>query len=161
MYGIDPTCKPNLNRPLKPVARWVANLISILDAKSGSSVGYGRTWKAPHDTRIGLVPVGYGDGYPRCLGGRASMIVGGVPVPVVGRVSMDLISIDLHDAPAAAVGDEVTVMSDDPVSPASAYALADAANTIPYELFTRIGPRISCGSIWGIPPPIRGTPSKM
>lgn len=142
LYGVDPACKPNMNRPLKPIAKWVANLISILDAKSGSSIGYGRTFRADRDTRIGLVPVGYADGYPRSLGGKASMIVNGVAVPVVGRVSMDLVTIDLHDVPSAAIGDEVIVMDDDPLSPASAYALAETAGTIPYELFTRIGPRI-------------------
>lgn len=142
LYGIDPTCRPNMNRPLKPVAKWVANLISILDAKQGSSIGYGRTWRAERDTRIGLVPVGYGDGYPRCLGNKAMMIVNGIVVPVVGRVSMDLITLDLHDVPQAQVGDDVIVMDDDPLSPASAYALAELAHTIPYELFTRIGPRV-------------------
>lgn len=142
MYGIDPTCTPNMNRPLKPVAKWVANLISILDAKAGACIGYGRTWRADRDTRIGLVPVGYADGYSRCFGGRAMMIVNGVGVPVVGRVSMDLVTLDLHDVPQAQIGDDVVVMDDDPMSPASPYALADLANTIPYELLTRIGPRV-------------------
>jgi alanine racemase len=70
------------------------------------------------------------------------MIVEGVAVPVVGRVSMDLATIDLHDVPHAQIGSQVTVMDDDPLSPASAYALSNLANSIPYELFTRIGPRV-------------------
>lgn len=142
LYGVDPTCQPNLNRPLKPVAKWTANLISILPARAGSSIGYGRTWQSNRDTRIGLVPVGYADGYPRLLGNKAMMIVAGRAVPVVGRVSMDLTTVDLHDVPQARIGDEVIVMDDDPVSPASVYALAESAHTIPYELFTRIGPRV-------------------
>jgi alanine racemase len=142
LYGIDPTCKPSMGRPLHPVAKWVAQIVSILPVKAGCSVGYGQTWKSERDTRIGLVPVGYADGYMRCLGNRAQMLVNGQPVPVVGRVSMDLTTIDLHDQPGAQIGDDVIVMDDDPISPASAYALAELAGTIPYELFTRIGPRV-------------------
>ncbi len=142
LYGIDPTCRPHYARNLKPVAKWTAPIVSILDAKQHTGVGYGQTWKTPRDTRIGLVPVGYADGYLRCFGNRASMIVNGVACPVVGRVSMDLTSIDLHDVPSAKIGDEVVVMDSDPLSPASAYTLAELGQTIPYELFTRIGRRV-------------------
>jgi alanine racemase len=142
LYGIDPTCQPSVERPLKPAAKWVAPLVSILDAKKGQSVGYGQTFRCDRDTRIGLVPVGYADGYLRSFGNHAKMIVEGVAVPVVGRVSMDLATIDLHDVPHAQIGSQVTVMDDDPLSPASAYALSNLANSIPYELFTRIGPRV-------------------
>jgi alanine racemase len=142
LYGIDPTCKPNLDRPLRPIAKWTAPIISILDAKKGATIGYGQTWQAPHDTRIGLIPIGYADGYLRAFGNRAMMIVNGISVPVVGRVSMDLVTIDLQNIPSAKIGDEVTVMDDDPLNPASCYALANLADTIPYEILTRIGPRI-------------------
>jgi alanine racemase len=142
LYGIDPTCRASYDRALRPVAKWTAPLVSILDAKQHTSVGYAQTWKSTRDTRVGLVPVGYADGYLRCFGNRASMIVGGVACPVIGRVSMDLASIDLHDVPSAKIGDEVIVMDCDPLSPASAYALAEAGQTIPYELFTRIGRRV-------------------
>jgi alanine racemase len=88
------------------------------------------------------VPVGYADGYQRCFSNRGVMIVQGKPAPVVGRVSMDLTTIDLTDIPAASIGDVVTVLDDDPLSPASAYALAQWADTIPYEIFCRIGSRV-------------------
>jgi alanine racemase len=142
LYGIDPTCKPNTDRTLRPVAKWTAPIISVLNAPKGATVGYAQTWTATRDTRIGLVPVGYADGYMRAWGNRAAIIVQGKPAPVVGRVSMDLVTIDLHDAPAANVGDEVTLMDDDPLSPASAYMLSEFGQTIPYEIFTRIGRRI-------------------
>jgi alanine racemase len=142
IYGIDPTCKPNFNRPLRPVAKWTAPIISILDAAKGATVGYGQTWRAPRDTRIGLIPVGYADGYQRAWSNQAMMLVHRTPVPVVGRVSMDLTTIDLHDVPAAQIGDEVTIMDNDPLSPASPYALAELGQTIPYEVFTRIGSRV-------------------
>jgi alanine racemase len=142
LFGIDPTCKPNMDRKLRPVAKWTAPIISILTAPKAATVGYGQTWTAPRDTRIGLVPIGYADGYLRAWGNRAVMIVQGKPMPVIGRISMDLVTIDLHDVPAANIGDEVIVMDDDPLSPASPYALAELSQSIPYEVFTRIGGRV-------------------
>ena len=142
LYGIDPTCRPDVDRPLRPVMRWTAPLLGIHDVRAGTSIGYGQTFVAPRDLRVGLVPVGYGDGYLRAFSSRGVMMLDGAACPVVGRVSMDLTTIDLTSAPHATLGDEVTVLDDDPLSPASAYALAHLADTIPYELFTRIGPRV-------------------
>ena len=142
LYGIDPTCKPDLDRPLRPVMRWTAPLMAIHEIKSGHTIGYGQTFRAPRDMRIGLVPVGYADGYLRAFSNRAVMFVNGGECAVVGRVSMDFTTIDLTASPHALVGDEVTVLDDDPLSPASAYELARLADTIPYELVTRIGSRV-------------------
>jgi alanine racemase len=142
LYGIDPTGRPCLDRPLRPAMKWTAPLITIRELKKGAGVGYGQTWHAPRNSRIGLVPVGYADGYLRCFSNRAVMLVHGKPAPVVGRVSMDLTTIDLTDCPQAIVGDEVTILDDDPLSPCSAYKLAEWADTIPYEIFCRIGPRV-------------------
>ena len=82
------------------------------------------------------------DGYSREFSNRGVMLVHGCSAPVVGRVSMDLTTIDLAQVPMAGVGDEVTILDDDPLSAASVYKLAKWANTIPYEIFCRIGSRI-------------------
>lgn len=142
LYGIDPTLAPSVDRKLRPVMKWTAPLVGIKDVRKGTYVGYARTWQAERDTRIGLVPVGYADGYPRCYSNRASVLVHGRRAPVVGRISMDLTTIDLGNVPAACVGDEVTLLDSDPLSPVSVYELARWADTIPYEVFCRIGPRI-------------------
>jgi len=142
LYGIDPTGKPSLDRPLRPVMRWTAPLVGIRDLRQGETVGYGQTWTADRPTRIGLVPIGYADGYSREFSNRGVMLVHGCSAPVVGRVSMDLTTIDLAQVPMAGVGDEVTILDDDPLSAASVYKLAKWANTIPYEIFCRIGSRI-------------------
>jgi len=142
LYGIDPTCQPSPKRPLRPVLKWVAPLSMIRRLQKGASVGYNQTWHADRDTPIGLVPVGYADGYLRAFSSRAKMIIRGKAVPVVGRVSMDYVTIDLRAVPDAHVGDEVTVLDNDPLSPASVYELARCADTIPYEIFCRIGPRV-------------------
>jgi len=142
LYGIDPTGKPNIDRPLRPVLRWTAPLIGIRDVPAGATVGYGQTWRAERSTRVGLVPVGYADGYHRAYGNRAVTLVHGCPAPVIGRVSMDLTTIDLSQVPAAAVGDEVVLLDSDPLSPCSVYRLAEWSDTIPYEVLSRIGPRV-------------------
>jgi hypothetical protein len=141
IYGIDPTCRPSVDRPLRPVMRWIAPLIAIRD------VAPGRRWDtARHGrrrpTRLGLIPIGYADGYPRLLSNCGTMMVAGQPAPVAGRVSMDLTVIDLQNAPHAMVGDDVTVLDDDPISPASVYRIAELAGTIPYEILCRIGSRV-------------------
>ena len=153
IYGIDPTGSPSFDRPLRPVAKWTAPILSIRDVKPGTSAGYNRSWRATNSTRLGLVPVGYADGYPRALSNRAVVRIAAPPsldtaplrdafCPVVGRVSMDYLTIDLATAPWAHPGDEVILLDDDPSSPCSAYALADQCGTIPYELLCNIGSRI-------------------
>jgi alanine racemase len=122
--------------------RWTAPLIAIRDVPAGSGVGYGQTWTSAKPTRLGLISIGYADGYPRSLSNRGVMMVAGQPAPVAGRVSMDLTVIDLGNAPQAMVGDEVTVLDSDPLSPASVYRIAELADTIPYEIFCRIGARV-------------------
>ena len=115
----------------------------IRDVPKGVGLGYGQTWTTSRDTRVGLVPVGYGDGYLRSFSNRGKMIVHGRAVPVVGRVSMDLLTIDLTAHPHAIVGDQVTLLDSDPLSPASVYRLAQLADTLPYEIFCRIGSRVA------------------
>ena len=143
LYGIDPTCRPGVDRPLRPVLKWTAPLLMIRDVPAGCPVGYGHTWRAGRDTRIGLVPVGYADGYVRALSNRATMLVNNHRAPVIGRVSMDYTTIDLTHIPNAVIGDEVTVLDNDPLSPAGVYQLAEHAETIPYEILCRIGPRVA------------------
>ncbi|MDB5321993.1 MAG: alr [Phycisphaerales bacterium] len=142
LYGVDPSLAPSSERLLKPVMKWTAPLVQIHDVKAGAMVGYGQTWRATRDTRIGIVPVGYADGYPRCLTNRGVMVVQGQACPVAGRISMDLTTIDLVNAPHAVLGDEVIVLDSDPLSPASVYELARLASTIPYEITSGIGQRI-------------------
>ena len=131
LYGIDPTGKPSMDRKLRLVGKWIAPLVGIRDIPAGTGVGYNHTWKAERDTRIGLVPIGYADGYPRILSNWGTMTVNGKTAPVVGNISMDLITIDLRNCPDAKIGDGVVVMDNDPLSAASVYRMADLAHTIP------------------------------
>jgi alanine racemase len=142
LYGIDPTCAPCMDRALRPVLKWTAPIVHIRDLPLGSSVGYGQTWHSDRNTRVALIPVGYADGYARAFSNRAKVLLHGKTAPVVGRVSMDFTTIDLHGLQDVRVGDEVTLLDNDPLSPVSVYRLAQWADTIPYEIFCRIGARI-------------------
>jgi alanine racemase len=142
LFGIDPTGRPGVDRTLAPIAKWTAPVQQLFDVEAGQSVGYGQSWVAPEKRRVAIVPVGYADGYPRAASNRAVMMLAGRPCGVVGRVSMDMTAVDVTAVGDACVGDEVTVLDDNPLSPASIYALARVADTIPYELLCRIGPRV-------------------
>jgi alanine racemase len=141
---------PEKERPpdLRPAMRVTARLTEVRLLASGSTVGYGCTWTAKRDSLIGTVSLGYADGYRRLLGGRAVVTLPeaasrpSVTIPVVGRVSMDQINLDLTDVPNLGVGDEVVAIDDNPSLPNSIESLARLAGTIPYEITTLIGPRV-------------------
>ncbi|HEX8325180.1 MAG TPA: alanine racemase [Tepidisphaeraceae bacterium] len=142
LYGIDPTGRPNIDRPLVPVMKWTAPVMAIHDIVPGQGVGYGHAWTALAPTRVALLPVGYADGYPRSASNRAMAMLHNTPCGVVGRVSMDMLTIDVTRVPDVCVGDEVTLVDADPLSPASLYALCRATDMIPYEILTGIGARV-------------------
>ena len=98
LFGIDPTLVPSLNRPLRPAMKWTAPLLSVRDIPAGSGIGYDHTFVAPRDMRVGLVPVGYADGYLRAFSNKAVMLLDGAICPVIGRVSMDMTTIDVTAA---------------------------------------------------------------
>lgn len=143
LYGYQPSDAMHHALTLKPALRLTAPLLQVKTVPAGSACGYGRTWRAEKQTRLGRVPVGYGDGYPRCLSNLAMMRVAGKDAPIRGIISMDQTMIDLTAIPEAQVGDEVEIVSDTPDAPNSVENLARQANTIPYEITTRLaGPRI-------------------
>jgi alanine racemase len=138
IYGYQPSDDMNNALPLRPALRLTAPLMQVKDVAAGSSCGYGLTYTYPRDGRMGLVPIGYGDGYFRSLSNQAVMKVAGKFAPIRGRVSMDQIIIDLTDIPTAKVGQAVEIISDDPTAPNSVEGLARQAGTIPYEITCRL-----------------------
>ncbi len=133
---------------LKPIVRWLAKIVQIKSLPAGRTVGYNNTHKLIRDSKIGILPVGYADGYPGELSNNAMVRLldkQGQPLayaPVIGRVSMDQITIDLTDCADAGVGMVVEVVSDDPACPCSLPKLASQANTTCYEILCRISPRL-------------------
>ena len=124
--------------PMKPVVKLEGRIVQIRQAYAGDAVGYGGAQVLKRDSRIAYISVGYADGYPWRLSNAATVSVGGQSVPVVGRVSMDMISVDLTECPQVRSGDEVILWGEAP----TVESLAAQLDTSPYELLTGIGPRV-------------------
>jgi alanine racemase len=141
-YGVWPSDTPPASQVLAPVLRWESKIVLIKDQERGANIGYGRTFTTNAPTRVGLVPVGYADGYPLSLSNRASVLVRGKRCPIRGRVSMDQFIIELNDVPNAACGDTVTLIGSDGGETITVSELAERGGTIPYEILTGIGKRV-------------------
>ncbi|MGN2244234.1 alanine racemase [Frateuria sp. GZRR33] len=114
----------------RPAMTLATRLIAINRIAKGERIGYNGTWSCPEDMPVGVAAVGYGDGYPRSAASGTPVLVGDTRVPLIGRVSMDLITLDLRDAPQAKVGDRVTLWGESlPVE-----TIARHAGTISYDL---------------------------
>ena len=135
LYGINPT-EGRLN-PMRPVACLRARIMQLRDVAAGEGVGYDHQWVAARPSRIATLPIGYADGYHRVLGNRAEIGLDGRLCPLVGRVSMDLITVDVTDCPEAAIGDWCEVIG--PAVPVE--RLAALAGTNGYEILTSLGRR--------------------
>lgn len=123
---------------LQAVMTLYAQVIAIRTVESGESVGYGAAWTADKATRIGVVSIGYGDGYPRHAKTGTPVLVNGKRVPLVGRVSMDMLTVDLSSQPDAKIGDQAILWG----KGLSADEVAHWADTISYELFCQLTPRV-------------------
>jgi alanine racemase len=139
--------------PLQPIVRWMSAIVHTRQAPAGRPVGYGSTWTTPRDTRLGLVPVGYGEGYPLLLANNAVVRVGARRhlAPVRGAVNMDQLIIDLTDAPDTGIGSAVEIYAADPAAPNALHALAGAAQSSCYELLCRLSSRITRRYVTPVP----------
>jgi alanine racemase len=143
LYGVSPFSGQDGSAwGLKPVMRFVSALSVVFTCPAGVSVGYGATWQCAKPTRIGVVAVGYGDGYPRHIGSGTPTWVNGTIAPIVGRVSMDMLTVDLTDCPDACEGDVVELWG--PHIPVE--RIAEKAGTIAYELICQVSPRVRDGA---------------
>jgi alanine racemase len=124
------------------VMRFVTAVAQIRDIEPGDTVSYGGLWRAGRRTRVGTLPVGYADGYPRRLTGSAEVLVRGRRCPVLGAVCMDMTMIDLSDIPDAAVGEEVVLLGDQGGARISAAELAARAGLVEYEITCGISKRV-------------------
>ncbi len=143
LYGYPPSDGLNNDRiDLKPCMEVSAQLIAVKHLQKGSRSGYGLTYEYTRDSRVGIVPIGYGDGYFRNLSNQAVVRINGKDAPVCGRVSMDQMTVDVTDIPSAKVGDKVEIISSNPTAPNRVENLARLAGTIPYEITCHLGHNI-------------------
>lgn len=139
LYGVSPFAdKTGHDLGLKPVMTFSSSIVSYKKIKQGEFVGYGNAWQAPHDLMLGIITAGYGDGYPRHIKEGTVALVGGKACCIVGRVSMDLLAIDVSALPNPKIGDRVVLWGAD----LPAEYVAKQSGTIPYELFCQISDRV-------------------
>ncbi|HPR64682.1 MAG TPA: alanine racemase [Thermoanaerobaculia bacterium] len=127
---------------LHPCLTWKTVVGQIKILRRGESVGYGCTWKATRESKIAVLPIGYSDGYDRKLSSRASVLIGGHRAPVVGRVCMNIVMVDVTDLENVKVGDEVVLLGRQGDEVIRAEELGEMIGTINYEVLSRISPLI-------------------
>jgi alanine racemase len=142
LYGYHPD-RGGDTLAVKPILSLRSAIIDLRELPGGATVGYGRTWKAEAPSLIATLAIGYADGLPRAAGNRAQALVRGRPAPIVGRVSMDLTTLDVSSHPEVRIGDPATLIGRDGDAFASAEDLAHASGTITWEILARIGPRVT------------------
>lgn len=142
MYGLDLPHPTRVNIRLRPALSWKAKVTFVRRAEAGETVGYGRTYTVPHPTTLAVIPVGYADGYDRRLSNNADVLIHGRRVPVVGRVSMDRIVVDVGGLDGVSVGDEAVLIGHQGEERITAAELARRVDTTVHEIPTRIGPRV-------------------
>lgn len=136
LYGVDD------DRGLEPVMRWRTAIARLKELPPGHAIGYGTTFHTKRASRIATLPVGYADGYPRDLSNIGEVLVRGRRAPIVGRVSMDLVTIDVTDIDDVAIGDEVILLGRQGDDEIAVEELAAKLDTIPYEVFCGVGARV-------------------
>lgn len=141
LYGVYPSPEVRRTIAVRPALSWKSRVVYFKVVTPGHAVGYGSTWQADHPVRVVTIPVGYGDGYFRALSNAAEIIVRGRKYPVVGRVCMDQVMVNI-EWDTAYNGDEVVLLGEAGGEAITCEDLAGWAGTIPYEVLTNINTRV-------------------
>ena len=142
IYGLYPSPEVPRSVDLRPALRWETAISHLKTVSRDTPLSYGCTFQTTRESRIATLPVGYADGYPRLLSNRGSVVVRGRPAPVVGRVCMDMILVDVTDVPGVACGDPVLLIGREGETETSADDIARLCDTINYEVTCAIGGRV-------------------
>lgn len=141
LYGIEPDGFEG-KLDLHPVMTLKTRIVNLRTLPKGAGISYGRTYILERETKVATLSVGYGDGYPRSLSNKGQVLYNGKRYPIIGTVCMDLTMVDLNGEPSAKIGDEITLIGQDSDQILEAREVAQWADTIPYEITTRISPRV-------------------
>jgi alanine racemase len=144
LFGVYPSEEVRRAVPVRPALSWKSQVVYFKVVKPDHPVSYGSTWQSDHMVRVVTVPAGYGDGYFRSLSNKSAVIIRGKKYPVIGRVCMDQMMVNI-EWETAYNGDEVILIGESPDSGESITCndLAEWAGTIPYEVLTNINTRVS------------------
>ncbi len=138
LYGVNPDMQKQIHPELRPVMRLVAPVIALRQLAEGERVGYGSGWLAKRPSVIATLAIGYADGYPRHCKSGTPVLIHGQKAPIAGTVSMDMITVDVTDIEGVQVGDEAELWGPH----LSVHEIAEHADTIGYELLTRVSARV-------------------
>jgi alanine racemase len=142
VYGLDPFQGDPAERGLAPALSLRSYVAAVKRFPAGQSAGYGRTWRAPRETSVGVIPVGYGDGVRRALSNDAELLIGGARRPLVGTISMDNLTVDLGPETDVEPGEEAVLIGVQDGEAIRAEELAARLGTINYEITCGISPRV-------------------
>ena len=142
VYGLDPFGRDPADQGLEPALELRSYVADVKRFEAGASAGYGRTWAAPTDTFVGVLPIGYGDGWRRGLSNAAHVLIDGRRYPLVGTVSMDNVTVDLGPEPAVEPGAEAVLIGSRGGERILAEEIAATLGTINYEVTCGISPRV-------------------
>lgn len=143
LYGLYPSEEVDKSLlPLQPVLRWVARVSHVKTLEPGREISYGGTYTTPSPRRVATIPVGYADGYPRCLSGMGQVLIGGKRAPILGRVCMDQFMVDVTEIPGVQGGTPVTLVGTDGNETLSMEEVSGLAHSFNYELPCRIARRV-------------------
>ena len=139
LYGSKPSQDLSRSAELRPVMSFKTRIIQLKSVAAGQPIGYGRTYVAEQPSRIATLPVGYDDGYPRRLSNRGQVLVRGKRAPIVGRVSMNMITVDVSRVPEVSEEDEVVLLGAQGEDRITAEEIAELCGTISYEIYCNLG----------------------
>jgi alanine racemase len=145
LYGYYPSAETSKRVSLRPALSWKTRLAMVKSPEPGSSISYGRTYRTGEGDVIGTLPVGYADGYSRLLSNKGSVLAGERKVPVVGRVCMDQVMVNLKGLNNVQPGDEVVLLGKQGEASLTGDDLANWLGTISYEVLTNIAGRVPRG----------------
>ncbi|MBD5100922.1 MAG: alanine racemase [Clostridiales bacterium] len=142
LYGLDPSSSVGGSLPLKPALSWHTSVAHIKKLKKGEGVSYGRTYVAKEERIIATLPIGYADGYPRVLSSKFHVLIKGKRAPIVGRICMDQMMVDVSDIDGVSLYDDVILIGEQDGERISAEQIAKRADTINYEIVCSISQRV-------------------
>ena len=142
LYGLKPDFSNTLPEGIRPVLAWKTVVAMVKTIKAGESVGYGRTYTAQRDVRVATLPTGYADGYNRLLSGKGHVLIHGKKAPIIGRVCMDQMTVDVTDIPEVVLGDEVVLLGECGKERITADEMGKMLGTIGYEIVCDISKRV-------------------
>ncbi len=142
LYGSYPNTRHQKMIDLKPVLEFKTKIINLKRLMQNATIGYGGTFTTSRESLIAILPVGYADGYPRLASNRGHVLVNGKKAPIVGRISMDLMAIDVTDVPNVKLHDDVVLIGKSDKELIRAEDVAEWADTISYEILCGISPRV-------------------